>query len=223
VLNSDSYLSFPSESNIVEWHRDGAFQLDTKSIKLKAGCRIIKFFIYLDPTPFRRKETEDVLYGLVKKISNILVDSYKVKSDEIGDKISPKGALSLIPRTSHITRAVNNAIFNEFIPFDRDHKLGDMAARVQDILDEMDRRNLKSFFGLDRKKYVNFISTANSTLSSGSGFSNFFTTFPVDPGKVVVFDDMAIHRGGATIDSKRLVLRIIVSGKRLEDTLLITQ
>jgi hypothetical protein len=223
VLNSDSYLSFPSEGNIVEWHRDGAFQLNTESIKLKTGSRTIKFFIYLDPTPFRRKKTEGGLYGLVKKISNIQVDSYKIKSDEIGGKFSPKGALSLIPCTSQITRAVNNAIFNEFIPFDRDHTLGDIAARVQDILDEMDRRNLQSFFGLNREKYVSFISMANNTLSLGSGFSNFFTTFQVVPGKVVVFDDKAIHRGGATIDSKRLVLRVIVSGNRLEDTLLTTQ
>jgi hypothetical protein len=91
---------------------------------------------------------------------------------------------------------------------------------VQNILDEMNRQNVQSFFGIDRKEYIKFIDTANNTLSSGSRFSKFFSTFTVCPGKVVVFDDRAVHRGEATIDSKRLVLRIIATGKRLEEKLL---
>ena len=88
-------------------------------------------------------------------------------------KESTEGALSLIPCSSRFSRAVNNAIFNNFVSFDPDHKLEDLVTRVQNILDEMDRQNLQSFFGLDRKEYIKFLDTANNTLSSVSGFSKF--------------------------------------------------
>lgn len=84
----------------------------------------------------------------------------------------------------------------------------------------MEKGNLQSFFGLERKEYIEFIDTANNVLSSGPEPSNFFTTFSVDPGKVVVFNGRAVHRGGATVDSQRLVLRFITTGTRLEDKLL---
>ena len=66
-------------------------------------------------------------------------------------------------------------------------------------------------------KYIKFINTANNILSSGPELSSFHTTISVDPGKVVVFNDRAVHRGGATVDTQRLVLRFIANGTRLED------
>ena len=192
-VDSDSYLSLPAETDLVDWHRDSSFQLDTESIKMKTGRHDYKFFVYLNPNPFSfRRE---------------------------GGKKSAEGALSLIPCSSRFSRAVDSAIFHDFISFDRDHSLGDLVSRVQDILDEMEKRNLQSFFGLERKEYIEFIDTANNVLSSGPGLSSFLTTFLVDPGKVVVFNARATHRGGATVDSQRLVLRFIATGMRLEDTL----
>ena len=47
VVNSDTYLSLPSETDLVGWHRDGAFQLNTESIKIKITSQNYKFFIYL--------------------------------------------------------------------------------------------------------------------------------------------------------------------------------
>jgi hypothetical protein len=199
-INSDSYLSLPNENDILRWHRDGAFQLNTESIKMKTGRHTCKFFIYLNPNPFPFKQEESSTF----------------KRDEK----HPKGALSLIPNSSRFTRAIDNAIFHKFIPLDRDHNLEDLIPRMRDILDKMNKENLQSFFGLERIEYIKFIDTANNVLSSGSSLSNSFTTFSVAPGKVVVFNDRAIHRGGATIDTKRLVLRFIATGTRREDTLL---
>jgi hypothetical protein len=84
----------------------------------------------------------------------------------------------------------------------------------------MEKRNLQSFFGIERGEYIKFIDTANDVLLTGSGDSNSFISFSANPGKVVVFDDKAPHRGGATIDSQRLVLRFVVSGFKQENTLL---
>jgi hypothetical protein len=53
---------------------------------------------------------------MVQKMCEVLVNSQKVKSEEKAVKITSKGALFLIPGSSHISRAVNNAIFNKFIP-----------------------------------------------------------------------------------------------------------
>ena len=68
-----------------------------------------------------------------------------------------------------------------------------------------------------KKEYIKFINTANNILSSGPELSSFHTTISVDPGKVVVFNDRAAHRGRATVDTQRLVLRFIANGTRLED------
>jgi hypothetical protein len=195
-INSDSYLSLPCEKDVIGWHRDNAFQLESKNIKFKSERLNIKLFIYLNPNPFAFKEKIKLIFKRDKKPS--------------------KGALALIPCSSRFTRAVDNAIFQKFIPFDRDHSLGDVISRLEDILNEMDKRNLQSFFDLKRIEYTKFIETAKNVLSSKPGLSNFFTTFSVDPGKVVVFNDRAIHRGGATIDTQRLVLRFIATGIRLE-------
>jgi hypothetical protein len=199
-INSDSYLSLPNENDVVGWHRDGAFQLNTESIKIKTGRHNCKFFIYLNPNPFPFKQEGNSAFKR--------------------DKNPKKGALSLIPCSSRFSRAIDNAIFHNFIPLDRDHSLEDLISRMRDIMDAMDERNLQSFFGLERIEYINFIDIANNVLSSGFGLSRFFTTFSVDPGKVVVFNDRAIHRGEATIDTQRLVLRFIATGTRREDTLL---
>ena len=34
-VDSDSYLSLPAETDLIDWHRDGAFQLNTESINLR--------------------------------------------------------------------------------------------------------------------------------------------------------------------------------------------
>ena len=197
VVNSDTYLSLPSETDLVGWHRDCAFQLNTESIKIKITSQNYKFFIYLNPNPFPfKKERSSHFQRDIK---------------------SKKGALSLIPCSSRFSRAVDNAIFHKFIPFDRDHSLEDLISRTRDILSEMDRKNLLSFFGLEKKEYIKFINTANNILSSGPELSSFHTTISVDPGKVVVFNDRAAHRGRATVDTQRLVLRFIANGTRLED------
>jgi hypothetical protein len=198
-VDSDSYLSLPTETVLIDWHRDSAFTLATENIKLKTGLHTYKFFVYLNPNPF----------SFMREGSSTLE----------GGKKSTQGALSFIPSSSRFSRAVDSAIFHNFIPFDGDHSLAYLVSRVRDILDEMEKRNLQSFFGLERKEYIKFIDTANNVLSSGPGLSSFFTTFLVDPGKVVVFNARATHRGGATVDSQRLVLRFIATGMRLEDTL----
>ena len=196
-VDSDSYLSLPAETDLVDWHRDSSFQLNTESIKIKTPSQNYKFFIYLNPNPFPfKKERSSHFQRDIK---------------------SKKGALSLIPCSSRFSRAVDNAIFHKFIPFDRDHSLEDLISRTRDILSEMDRKNLLSFFGLEKKEYIKFINTANNILSSGPELSSFHTTISVDPGKVVVFNDRAAHRGGATVDTQRLVLRFIANGTRLED------
>ena len=128
--------------------------------------------------------------------------------------------MSLIPGSSRFSRAVDNAIYHKFIPFDRDHSLEDIIARIGDILSEMSNKNLLSFFGIEKKKYIEFINRANNALSSGPELSSFYTTIPANPGKVILFNDRVAHRGGATVDSQRLVLRFIVNGTRLEDKIL---
>ena len=198
-VDSDSYLSLPTEAVLIDWHRDSAFTLATENIKFKTGRHTYKFFVYLNPNPFSFRREGN--------------------ATSEGGKKSAQGALSFIPCSSRFSRAVDSAIFHNFIPFDGDHSLGYLVSRVRDILDEMEKRNLQSFFGLEQKEYIEFIDTANNVLSSGPGLSSFFTTFLVDPGKVVVFNARATHRGGATVDSQRLVLRFIATGMRLEDTL----
>ena len=42
-VDSDSYLSLPAETDLIDWHRDGAFQLNTESIKMKTGRHNCKF------------------------------------------------------------------------------------------------------------------------------------------------------------------------------------
>ena len=183
----------PAKNNIIEWHRDGGVdpKLDLELNKMNCGNHSIKFFIYLDPNPFKQKT------------------SSTLKNSE---ETNP-GALSLVPGTSRFSKAVDNAMFNDFISIGPNTNLEDMVARVRNILAEMDRQNIQSYLGLDRKEYKNFIDTANNILFSGSGFSKFFKSFSVCPGKVVLFDVQAVHRGEATIDSKRLVLRFICTGK----------
>ena len=104
-----------------------------------------------------------------------------------------------------------------------DHSLEDIIARTGDILSEMDRKKIYSFFGIEKKEYIKFINTARNTLSSGPELSSFYTTISVKPGKVVIFNDRVVHRGGATVDTQRLVLRFIANGTRLEDKLLLTK
>jgi hypothetical protein len=171
----------------------------SENIKIKTGKVCIKFFIFLNPHQllFRRGKGTTL-----KDIKN-----------------SKKGALSIILRSSRFSKAVDNAIFHNFISFDRDHSLEDLISRIKDILTEMDKRNLQSFFGIERYEYFKFIDTANNVLLTGSGDSNSFIYCSANPGKVVVFDDKASHRGGATIDSQRLVLRFLVIGSRQENTL----
>ena len=120
-VNSDSYLSLPAKTDILAWHRDAAFALNTEAVKRKVGIHTIKFFIYLNPTPF--------LFNFKRKGSLTLKDS----------KLSSEGALALIPCSSRFSKAVNNAIFHDFISLDRDHSLEDLVSRVQEILGEMDR------------------------------------------------------------------------------------
>jgi hypothetical protein len=47
----------------------------------------------------------------------------------------------------------------------------------------------------------------------------FIPLFQLIPG-VIVFNDRAAHRGGATVDTQRLVMRFIATGTSLEDKLL---
>ena len=181
-VDSDSYLSLPTEAVLIDWHRDSAFTLETENIKIKTGRHTYKFFVYLNPNPFSFRRGGN--------------------STSEGGKKPAQGALSFIPCSSRFSSAVDSAIFHDFIPFDRDHNLGYLVSRVRDILDEMDRRNLQSFFGLERKEYIEFIDTANNVLSSGPGLSSFVTTFPVDPGKVIVFNGRAVHRGEQLVTHK---------------------
>jgi hypothetical protein len=200
VVNSDTYLSLPSDIDLIGWHRDGAFQLNAKSIKKKIASRNYKFFIYLNPNPFPFKKERSTHFKR--------------------DIKSKKGALSLIPCSSRFSRAVDNAIYHKFIPFDRDHSLEDIISRTEDILSEMERKNILAFFGIEKKEYVKFINTANNIISVGPELSSFYTTISVDPGKVVIFNDRVPHRGGATIDTQRLVMRFIATGTKLEDKIL---
>lgn len=59
-VDSDSYLSLPTETVLINWHRDSAFTLDPELIKTKTGRHTYKFFIYLNPNPFsfRQKEAQ---------------------------------------------------------------------------------------------------------------------------------------------------------------------
>jgi len=190
----------PSDIDLIGWHRDGAFQSHADSIKKKIASRNYKFFIYLKPNPFTFKK---------ERSSNFKRD---IKSK--------KGAFSLIPGSSRFSRAVDNAIFHKFISLDMDHSLENLISRTQDILSQMDRKKRLSFFGLEKKDYMKFINAANNILSSGHELSSFYTTISVDPGKVIVFNDRAAHRGGATVDTQRLVMRFIATGTSLEDKLL---
>ena len=56
---SDTYLSFPSETDLIGWHRDGAFQYNAESIKKKIASRNYKLFIYLNPNPFPFKKNRN--------------------------------------------------------------------------------------------------------------------------------------------------------------------
>ena len=196
-VNSDSYLSLPTENNIIEWHRDGGVDPECSpelNKKMVVDRQVIKFFIYLDPNPFNQK------------IGSNLKNSEETNS----------GALSLVPGSSLFSKAADSAIANRFIPTGRNTNLEDLMAILKNISAEMDRQNKQSYFGLYRKEYENFIDTANNTLFSESGFSKFVKSFTVYPGKVILFDVNALHRGEATMDSKRLVIRFIASGNRQE-------
>jgi hypothetical protein len=189
-VNSDSYLSLPNNNNIIEWHRDGGF--DPELDKISVGNHYIKFFIYLNPEPFKQKT------------------SFTLKNSEGTNS----GALSLVPASSCFAKAVENAMANEFISIGPNTNILDLVTMVRNILAEMDRQNMQSYFGLDRKDYEKFIYTVNNKLLAGSESSKFFKSFTVYPGKVVLFDVKALHRGEATIDSTRLVLRIIATSKK---------
>ena len=199
MVNSDSYLSLSDKNYIIEWHRDGGVdpELSLELNKVSVERHVIKFFIYLDPNPFKQKT------------SFFLKNSEEINS----------GALSLIPGSSRFSNATNSAIVNRFIPIGPNTNFEDMVAMVKNILAEMDKQNLQSYFGLDRKEYENFINTANNILFSRPGFSNYFKSFTVCPGKVILFDVNAIHRGEATMNSKRLVLRFIAIGNSREEKL----
>ncbi len=162
VVNSDTYLSLPSDIDLIGWHRDGAFQSHADSIKKKIASRNYKFFIYLKPNPFTFKK---------ERSSNFKRD---IKSK--------KGAFSLIPGSSRFSRAVDNAIFYKFISLDMDHSLENLISRTQDILSQMDRKKRLSFFRIKKKDYMKFINAANNILSSGHELSSFYTTISVDPG-----------------------------------------
>jgi hypothetical protein len=194
MVDSDSYVSFPTGNNIIDWHRDGGVipeQSPELNKKMVVGKQVIKFFIYLDPNPFNQKTS------LTLK-----------NSDETNS-----GALTLVPGSSRFAKAADSAIANRFISTGPNTNLEDLMAALKNILAEMDRQNIQSYFGLDRKEYKNFIDTANNTLFLESGVSKFVKSFTVYPGKVILFDVNALHRGEATMDSKRLVLRFIASGQ----------
>ena len=196
-VNSDSYLSLPDKNNIIEWHRDGGvnLELSPELNRMSTERHVIKFFIYLDPNPFKLKTSYTLNNG----------------------KETNAGALSIIPGSSRFSKATDIAILNHFTSIGPNTHVKDMVAMVKNILAEMDKQNIQSYFGLDRKEYENFIDTMNNILSKGSGFSKFFKSFTVNPGKVVLFDVNALHRGEATVDSKRLVLRFIALGNRQEE------
>ncbi len=60
VVNSDTYLSLPSDIDVIGWHRDGAFQSHADSIKKKLLRETINFSFISNPilSLLKKKEAQ---------------------------------------------------------------------------------------------------------------------------------------------------------------------
>jgi len=181
----DCYLSQKSKSTILEWHNDIGY--NSHSITTE------KDFLKKAQSTIDKKKTQKSSMGV--KFFIYLTD---VKSND--------GALGIIPYSHKIVYALTKLILEKKINLQSFWKLKDLRNILlnQDhkkyVLDYIEKSELEKF--IEQTKFV------EDTTGETSDFD-----FEMRKNSVVIFDEMAVHRGSAPFYNDRLVLRYLYRRK----------
>lgn len=183
-IDIDCYLSKPSTNPVINWHRDAAFTDKNYSKKAKL-----------------KKFNTRCIKVFIFLNPNVL-------SENLNKKSTNYPSLAIINGSMDAVRILDKMIINSIIPFDRKmHSLKDVRYHAKNAL-SIQENNLNQ---TKKDTLINFLEESNRLdfkLDANS------TKYDVEgkPQTLILFDHHAIHRGSATGDHTRLVLRLMFRG-----------